>query len=148
MQAMRSKIIDDRGTWWDAGARELRAALRLDDIQGDICTVLINNLGFIGVSLRHAGVIIRFRPRTVSRAALGALIYWLTRHCGERICVSFPMDGQQQPQEILPSPRTAVLRMEALVELELGSSTVPSFVARMGALSRLEHGSCFSVLLD
>jgi hypothetical protein len=57
------------------------------------------------------------------------------------------MDGQQC-QEILPSPRAAVLRMEALIELALGSSTVPSFAARMGALSRLDRGSCFSVLLD
>jgi hypothetical protein len=148
MQTMRPRIIDDRGAWWDANAWELRKALHLDDVQGDIRPVLINNLGFIGVSFRHPSAIIHFRPRTVSKAALAALLYWLARHAFERICLSFALHGQPQRHEIFPSARAAVLRMEALMELESGSSRKPRFVARTGALNHLDRGSCFAKLFD
>jgi hypothetical protein len=147
MRTMRPKLIDDRGAWWDAGAWELRRALHLDDVGGDIRAVLINNLGFIGVSLRHPSVIIRFRPRTVSKAALCALLYWLSYQAYERICLSFTLGGQQQRHEIFPSARAAVLRMKALIELG-GSSGKPRFVARTGALNHLYRGSCFAELFD
>jgi len=134
---MRSTLIDDRGAWWDAAAWELRKSLHLEDVQGDIRAVLINNLGFIGVSYRHPSVIIRFRPRTISKVALVALLYWLTRHACERICLSFVLDGQQQRHEIFSSGRAALLRMETLMQLEGGSREQPRFIARTGALSAL-----------
>ena len=143
-----SRIIDDRGAWWNATDRGLRAALHLEDIRGDVRPVLIGNLGFIGVSCREPGVIVRFRPRTVSRAALGALFYWLARRGRERICLSVLLDGRHERHEILPSARAALLRMEALIELELGSSALPSFVARAGTLREMDRGSCFSVLFE
>ena len=144
-----SKIIDDRGAWWDANAWGLRTALHLDDVRGDFSSVLIDNLGFIGVSCRQPGVIVRFRPRTVSRAALGALLYWLARRSGERVCLSFRLNGQQPRHEIQPSAHAAVLRMEALIELELGSSALPCFVARAGTLNDIARGpSCFRVLFE
>jgi len=143
-----SKIIDDRGAWWDARARALRSALHLDDVQGDIRNILIDNLGFIGVSLRRPGVIVRFRPRTVSKAALGTLLYWLLRRGRERVCLSFLLDGRQQ-HEILASTRAVVARMEALIELELGSSAMPCFAARAGALSEIDcHAPSFGKLLE
>jgi hypothetical protein len=146
MQTMRSKLIDDRGAWWDAGARELRKSLHLEDVQGDVRTVLINNLGFVGVSFRDSSVIVWFRPRTVSKTALVALLYWLTPHAYERICLSFALDGQQQQYEIFSSACAAMRRMEALIELEGASSKRPRFIARRGALSAL--GREFSVVFD
>src|SRR5262245_57313670 len=145
MNTMRSKLIDDRGAWWDAGAWPLRQSLHLDDVEGDIRPVLINNLGFIGVSVRDPSVIIHFRPRIVSKAALVTLLYWLTRQACERICLSFARDGQPQAYEIFASAHAAMLRMEALMELE-GGSKKPRFIARTGELGDL--GGNFSFLFQ
>jgi hypothetical protein len=148
MQNVWSKIIDDRGGWWDGDAWELRSALHLQDVKGDIRNVLIDNLGFIGVSVRQSGVAIRFRPRTVSKAALGALLYWVARHDPERVCLSFPHDARQR-HEIHPSARAALLRMEALIALELGSSAKPLFLAHTGTLNELARpGLCFGPLFE
>lgn len=148
MQNVWSKIIDDRGAWWDGDARGLRSALHLEGVKGDIRNVLIDNLGFIGVSLRHHGIAIRFRPRTVSKAALGTLLYCIARCGPERVCLSFPLDGRQG-HEIHPSAHAALLRMEALIALELGSSAKPLFLAYTGTLSDLDRSVLgFGPLLD
>jgi hypothetical protein len=149
MENVWSKLIDDRGAWWDAGAWALRSALHLEDVEGDIRNVLVDNLGFIGVSLRQPGVIVRFRPRTVSKAALGTLLYWLVRRGRERVCLSFALDDRGLRHEIVASAHAAIRRMEALIELQLGSSALPSFAARTGALSEMDRGgSSFSALLE
>ena len=49
-QRMWARVIDSRGEWWDAGSRRLRTSLHLGDVDGDVTSLLIDKLGFIGVS--------------------------------------------------------------------------------------------------
>jgi hypothetical protein len=144
---MQSNLIDDRGAWWDAGAEAFRQVFHLDDVEGDIRPLLIGNMGFIGVSFRHRNAIIRFRPGAASDAALGSLLYWLSRQTFQRICLSFNLSGHQQRDEIFLSLRAALRRMEAVVDLARKSSR-SRFVSRAGAPRDLQRSPYFSVVFD
>jgi hypothetical protein len=144
---MQSNFIDDRGMWWDAGSWLLRQDLHLTDVAGDIGLLIVNKLGFIRVSSRQRRTIITFRPKTVSRAALGALLYWLARQESSGICLTVAGESEPQRHEIVPSPRAAILRMEALVELEECSGK-PRFSAHSAVLAEVERASGLSALFD
>src|SRR5262245_19953890 len=96
--AMRAQatLIDERGRLWDAGSRLLRQSLYLEKVEGDIQPALIDNLGFVGLSARSGRIIVRFNPKAVSKAAMGALYYWLSARNSTRICLAYaPSKGEQ-----------------------------------------------------
>jgi hypothetical protein len=131
MLPTQATLIDEKGRLWDAASPQLRKSLYLDGVQGDVSGALINNLGFVGVSARSGRVIIRFNPKAVSKAAVGALYYWLSSHISTRICLTFAFSGQDQRYEIFASARAALLRMEALLDCEHRLNWTPLFSARV-----------------
>jgi hypothetical protein len=148
MLPTQATLIDEKGRLWDAASPQLRKSLYLDGVQGDVSGALINNLGFVGVSARSGRVIIRFNPKAVSKAAVGALYYWLSSHISTRICLTFAFSGQDQRYEIFASARAALLRMEALLDCEHRLNWTPLFSARAGMLDTLSKRQPFAALFD
>ena len=118
MRAQQSILIDERGKLWDATSWQLRKSLYLNGVEGDVSAPLINNLGFVGVTSRGNSAIIRFNPKSVSKAAISALYYWLSSRSCMRLGLTFALNGEGQRYEIFGSPRAALLRIEALLDQE------------------------------
>lgn len=148
MRAQQSILIDERGKLWDAGSWQLRRSLYLNGVEGDVSAPLIDNLGFVGVSSRGNSAIIRFNPKSVSKAAIGALYYWLSSRSCTRLGLTFALGGEGQRHEIFGSPRAALLRIEALLDQEHRLSWRPLYAARAGKLSALSGRSALGVLFE
>jgi lipid-A-disaccharide synthase-like uncharacterized protein len=148
MLPKQATLIDEKGKLWDAASPLLRKSLFLESVEGDVSRALIDNLGFVGVSARHGRVIIRFNPKSASKAAVGALYYWLASHISTRICLTFALRGQDQRYEIFASARAALLRMEALLDCEHRVNWTPLFSARAGVLDSVGNRSPFAALFD
>ena len=147
MRQAQATLIDEKGRMWDAGSRLLRQSLYLEGVEGDFQPALIDNLGFIGLSARGGRIIVRFNPKAVSKAAMGALYYWLSAHNSTRICLAYAPSKGEQRYEIFASARAALLRMEALLDSEHQLHWTPLFWAQPGALDALpEHP--FGALFD
>jgi len=148
MPAQQSILIDERGKLWDAESWQLRKSLYLNGVEGDVSAPLINNLGFVGVTSRGNNAIIRFNPKSVSKAAIGALYYWLSVRSCTRVGLTFALNGEGQRYEIFASPRAALLRIEALLDQEHRLSWRPLYAARAGKLSALSGRSALGVLFE
>jgi hypothetical protein len=148
MLPTQATLIDEKGRLWDAASPVLRKSLYLEGVEGDVSGALIDNLGFVGVSARNGRVIVRFNPRSASKAAVGALYYWLSSHISTRICLTFALRGQDQRYEIFASARAALLRMEALLDCEHRVNWTPLFSARTGVLDTLGKRTPFAALFD
>ena len=147
MRPAQATLIDEKGRLWDAGSRLLRQSLYLEGVEGDIQSALIDNLGFVGLSARSGRIIVRFSPKAVSKAAVGALYYWLSAHTSTRICLAYAPSKGEQRYEIFASARAALLRMEALLDREQQLRWTPLFWAQPGLLEALpEHP--FGALFD
>ena len=147
MRPAQATLIDEKGRLWDAGSRLLRQSLYLEGVDGDIQPALIDNLGFIGLSARSGRIIVRFSPKAASKAAVGALYYWLSARNSTRICLAYaPSEGDQR-YEIFASARAALLRMEALLDCEHQLHWTPLFSARPGLLDALPEQP-FGALFD
>jgi hypothetical protein len=140
MRAAQTTLIDEKGRLWDAGSHLLRQSLYLQGVEGDIQPALIDNLGFVGLSARDGRIIVRFSPKAVSRAAVGALYYWLSARNSTRICLAYAARKGDDRYEIFASARAALLRMEALLDGEHQLHWAPLYWARPGMLEALpEH---------
>jgi hypothetical protein len=148
MPAQQSILIDEQGKLWDAASWQLRKSLYLNDVEGDVAAPLINNLGFVGVTSRANSAIVRFNPKSVSRAAIGALYYLLSSRSCTRLGLTFALNGEAQRHEIFGSPRAALLRIEALLDQEHRLSWRPLYASRAGKLSALSRRSALGVLLE
>lgn len=147
MRRAQATLIDEKGRLWDAGSRLLRQSLHLEGVEGDIQSALIDNLGFVGLSARGGRIIVRFSPRAVSTAAVGALYYWLSAHNSTRICLAYAPSKSEQRYEIFASARAALLRMEALLDREHQLHWRPLYWAQPGLLDALPRHP-FGALFD
>ena len=145
---MWARVIDSRGEWWDAGSRRLRMTLHLGDVDGDVTSLLIDKLGFIGVSFNDARAIVRLSPKSVSKVALVRLYYWLSTQFHRRIALSVGPAVSNQHYEFFASGRDVLLRLESVLDPECRRSWMPLFAARTGNLANLPQGSALAVLFE
>jgi hypothetical protein len=108
------QIIDDEGEIFDSLSRRLQLKLYDYRVQEDDGLPLLRNLGFIDLRQHAGGVLVSFRPRTVSQVAFVALNYWLWDNPPSRIILRILEDGICD--EMHSSRIAAVRRMQALID--------------------------------
>jgi hypothetical protein len=101
MPAQQSILIDEQGKLWDAASWQLRKSLYLNDVEGDVAAPHINNLGFVGVTSRATARSCVFNPKSVSRAAIGALYYLLSSRSCTRLGLTFALNGEAANARII-----------------------------------------------
>jgi hypothetical protein len=91
---MQTIVLDDHGHAWDHGSSALRHLLRSPIPDFDFLAHLINDLGFVTVTLLSPGSVrIRMRFETAAPASVAAAIYLLSDIGTERVVISHPDDG-------------------------------------------------------
>lgn len=142
---MSPLIFDDRGNCWIIDSRSFRAAFGNAGLCGDAPAFLIEHAGFIGVTLRPAGLVVRFNPGSVAGAAVAGLYQWLRCHCSDRLCLAYGGWGETGHM-VLGAGLAAFRRIESLIERARGpQSRFVSLEERPEALSGV---TAFSAMFE
>ena len=109
-----SVLIDDQGTCWPSGSRELFARLGNADPDFDMPSYAVRNLGFIEVEGTTESINLRLRPGAVDPKALAALFYLLSDTTPRRVVLGYFIDSWGY--EICPGSEKVFVRIEELVQ--------------------------------
>lgn len=109
-----SVLIDDQGTCWPAGSRELFARLGNSDPDFDMAGYAVRNLGFIEVEGDADSIQLRLRPSTIDPKALAALFYLLSDTTPRRVVLGYFINAWGY--EICPGNEKVFVRIEELVQ--------------------------------
>lgn len=148
MRSQPTRLIDDRGEFWDANSWDLRRTFHLVGVTGDVSRTLIGNLGFIGLRHIPGTHIVTFCPRTVSGAAIGALLYRLLQEQDARTYLRILRAGPSQCDQLFGSVRAAVTRMHALVDEERTRRSVLPFARQPDRLETMPQQSVFAAVFN
>lgn len=119
---MPTLLIDDQGTRWDGGSRELRRSFDSPYSGGEFVDYAIANLGFLVIHVYGSSYQVRLRPSMVTDAACAALGKWLRERGQGRVVLS--MLTQTWTDELFRTPELAMQRLDQAVAL--GRQPLPS----------------------
>ena len=143
--AIQAFVFDDQGEMWDAKSRRLAEVLQASLTGEELLTYVIRNLGFVAVSESGGSVRLRLRPKVVSQAALGALLYWLHDQHIDRMLLSF-LDNEWT-HELVGSRQEAARRLLARVHFK-PEDRDGDFLNKQLPLQELPGASPLRALLD
>jgi hypothetical protein len=128
-------LIDDQGTLWDGGSRQLREAFDSPYSGGEFAEYAVLNLGFVAINTYGSSCQIRLRPSIVAEAAAAALKQWLTSGpCGRAVLTAF---GTDWTSELIGSSIAALQRIDAVI-VEGRRARPNDFLAREVAPGELD----------